>query len=190
MHVLGRLGRLPLLLLALVALSAFHPVASHAQSAPQCSDGIDNDSDGAIDGADAGCAGGDDNNETDSPYSGIQVVTVALPIVTVQGSVDGKGSLTVTRFVVNANRGTVIDIRCAGRRCPFKRFRRTMLSTSLRLKPLERRYSAPQVLRMRLQRQGQLGKFVRYTLRRNKAPKRFDSCLDPLTQKVRGCFEG
>jgi hypothetical protein len=189
-RVLGRLGRLTLLLVAVVAVSISHPVVSHAQGAPQCSDGIDNDSDGAIDGADAGCAGGDDNDETDSPYSGIQVITVALPIVTLQGSVDAHGALKVTRFTVNANRGTVIDISCSGRHCPFKRFRRTMLSTSLRLKPLERTYSAPQVLRMRLQRQGQLGKFVRYTLRPNKAPKRFDSCLDPITQKVRGCFAG
>lgn len=190
MHVLGRLGRLTLLLLALAAAAVAQPVSSHAAGVPQCSDGIDNDSDGAIDGADAGCAGGDDNNEADSPYSGIQVVTVALPVVTIQGTVDARGALKVTRFVVNASRGTVIDIRCSGRGCPVKHFQRTMLTTQLRLKPLERTFSAPEVLRMRLQRQNQLGKFVRYALRRNKTPKRFDACLDPVTQKVHGCFEG
>jgi hypothetical protein len=188
MHLLARLGAL---LAALVAVAATHPAPASSQDAQvQCSDGIDNDSDGATDSADAGCSDADDNDETDSPYSGIEVHTVALPVVTLQGTVDTRGVVRIKKLFFRADRGTGIDVRCNGPHCPFKRLHRTMITTSLQLKKLERKLRPPMVLRMRLQRPGQLGKYVRYKVRRRKAPLRIDSCLDPTTSKVRGCFTG
>jgi hypothetical protein len=189
MHVLGRLGRLAMLLVATAAVLATLPATTGAQGTqPQCSDFADNDSDGRIDGADPGCGGGDDDDETDSAYTDIVVVTRALPVVTLRGTVNAKGALDISRFHVRGDRGTVITITCSGRRCPFKRIQRRMITTELRIERLERRLRPPMVLRMRLQRAGRLGKYVRYTLRRGKAPTRIDSCLDQTTSKVIRCF--
>jgi hypothetical protein len=191
MHLLGRLGRLALLLAVLALAAATIPAISGAQSEqPQCSDNIDNDSDNAVDGADAGCAGGEDDDETDSPYSGIVTVTRAFPVVTLQGTVDVKGTVTVAKLLFRADRGTGIDITCKGRHCPFKRLHRTMITSSLRLKRMERTLRPAMLLRMRIGVPDQLGKYVRYRVRHRKAPARVDACLDPVTRKVRGCFTG
>jgi len=107
-----------------------------------------------------------------------------------QGTVDRRGNVDVARLQVRALRGSTVDIRCSGRRCPFKKLRRIMITSSLRLTKLERELRAPLTLTMRIARPGQLGKYVRYRVRRGKAPKRSDSCLDQTTGKVRGCFTG
>jgi hypothetical protein len=191
MHLLGRLGRLALLLAALATVAAAIPAHSGAQGqVPQCSDNIDNDSDNAVDGADAGCGGGEDDDESDSPYAGIVTVTRAFPVVTLQGTVNVKGTVTVAKLLFRADRGTGIDISCKGPHCPFKKLRRTMITTSLRLKKMERKLRPPMVLQMRIGLPGQLGKYVRYKVRRRKAPVRVDSCLDSVTRKVHGCFTG
>ncbi len=189
MHVLGRMGRLLMLLAAIAAAVAALPASTGAQNAQsQCSDGIDNDSDNAADLGDSGCADADDDDESDSSFSGIRVTTRALPVVTLSGTVDSQGALDVSNVFVRGDRGTVIDIACSGRRCPFKRIQRTMITTSLRIEKAERKLRPPMVVRMRLQRSDQLGKYVRYTLRRGQPPQRVDSCIDETTQKVRGCF--
>jgi hypothetical protein len=191
MHLLGRLGCFALLVVALAATAGTLPAVTKAQDQqPQCSDQIDNDLDGFVDGADPGCGGGDDDDEIDSPYSSIVLVTAALPVLTLQGTVNRHGALDISRFFVRADRATVVDIRCAGRHCPFKRIERRMITTSLRIRRMERKLRPPMVVKMRLQRTGQLGRYVKYTLRRNKAPKRIDSCLDQTSGKVRKCFTG
>jgi hypothetical protein len=184
------MGRVALLILALVALTAALPAASVAQdeTVPQCSDGIDNDSDGAIDGFDKGCGGGSDDDETDSEYSGIVVHTVALPVVSVQGTVSRKGVVDVSKLTIRARQGSLVDITCKGKRCPFKTFKRRMISTELRVRDLERKLRPKLDIKIRVARPGQLGKYVRYQVRRNKAPKRTDACLDQDSGKVKGCF--
>jgi hypothetical protein len=190
MHPLRALGRAALLLLALAALVGAIPSASVAQddSAPQCSDGIDNDSDNAIDGQDQGCGSGSDNDETDSEYSGIQVITVALPVVTIQGTVDRKGVVDIARLVIRARRGSLVNITCKGKRCPIKTFKRRMITNQLRIGELERKLKPKMELQFRVARTGQLGKYVRYQVRKKKAPKRTDACLNQDTGKVEGCF--
>jgi hypothetical protein len=183
--------RFALLLLAIVAVAASHPAPASSQGTPpQCSDGIDNDSDNAADSEDAGCSSPEEDDESDSPYSGVVVATRALPVVVLQGSVGRSGAVAVSKLFVRGNRGTIIDIKCAGRRCPFKHVQRSMITGSLRIRAVERRLRPPMVLRMRLQVPGQLGKYIRYNVRRRKPPVRTDSCLDPITRKVRGCFTG
>jgi hypothetical protein len=191
MHLLWGPVRLALLIVALVAsVVAFPAATSHAQAPPQqpqCSDGIDNDSDGAIDGFDQGCGGGSDNDESDSIYAGIVTVTVALPVVTLQGTVT-HGVVTVSKLLIRANRGSIVEISCSGKHCPFKTIRRTMVTTSLRITKLERKLRPSLTLTMRIARAGQLGKFVTYKVRRGISPVRFDACLDQDTGNVRGCF--
>ena len=55
------------------------PAIGPGTTRPQCSDGVDNDGDNAIDGLDAGCGDGSDDDETDSTYAGIVIITVPLP---------------------------------------------------------------------------------------------------------------
>ena len=173
----------------LAAVPATMPTAQ-AQVQPQCSDGVDNDADGERDGADAGCSSGSDDDEADSIYSGIILVTVPLPVLTIQGTVDSRGTVTVSKLLVRALRGSTVAITCSGRACPFKTLKRIMITSTLRLGKLERRLKAPLTLTMRIARPGQLGKYVRYVVRRRKPPKRTDQCLDQATGKVRGCFTG
>jgi hypothetical protein len=183
--------RLALLLTAVAAPAVAIPTVSIAQdtATPQCSDGVDNDGDGAIDGFDPGCGSGTDDNETDSPYSGIQIVTVALPLVTIQGTVDRKGVVHVSRLQLRAKPGTAINITCTGAHCPFKTSNRRMITKTLRLTVLERKLKPTMTIQMRLQKPGQLGKYVSYKVRRRKAPIRVDACLDQDTGKVKGCFD-
>ncbi len=193
MQAIARFGRISVLLGMLVVLFAAFPAASSLAAdgpRPQCSDGVDNDADGAIDGADAGCGDGSDDDEADSPYSGIVLVVIPLPVVTLQGTVDAKGTVRVSKLQIRAVRGTRVTIGCRGHACPFKTLRRIMITSTLRLKKLERKLKPTMTLTMRIARPGQLGKFVRYKVRRKKSPKRTDACLDQTTGKVRGCFTG
>lgn len=191
MHLVRGSFRLALLLAALlIAATVASPVASVAQVAqPQCSDGVDNDSDNAVDGGDAGCADGSDDDETDSPLAGVKFVTVALPVITLQGTVDRKGVVDVSRLTVRAQRGSSVTVTCRGSRCPFKTLRRRMITTTLRLGRAEGRLRPKLTLTMRIARPGQLGKYMTYRVRRNKAPVRFDACLDQTTGLVKGCFD-
>ena len=191
MDVLRGLSRLALLVAVMaVSMLAWSAAPSSAQfQTPQCSDGIDNDSDNAVDGADAGCGNGSDLDETDSPYSGIVFVTVPLPLVTLQGKVDARGTVTIKRLEVRAQRGSSVVIRCVGNSCPAKITRRRMITNSLRLGVFEsRKLRAPLTLTFRIARPNELGKYVRYRLRRNDTPVRVDACLDQVTQEVRNCY--
>lgn len=189
MHLLRGTVRFALLVAALVALVVAAPAVSTAQNdVPQCSDGIDNDSDNAVDGADAGCGGGSDNDETDSMYSGIQTVTIALPLVSLQGSVTRGGTVRVNRFVIRAQRGSIVSVTCSGKHCPVKSLRRTMLTQSLQLTKLEGKLRPSLTLELRIGRPGQLGKFVSYKVRRDISPVRFDACTDPDSGQFTGCF--
>lgn len=178
------------LLAATFAVLVAAPSGAQTSSQPQCSDLVDNDADGAVDGEDSGCSSGSDDDETDSPYSGIVLVTVPLPLVTLQGTVDAKGVVDVARLEIRALRGSSVNIVCAGKSCPFKTLKRIMITSTLRLSRLERRLKPKLTLTLRIARPGQLGKYVRYKVRRKKPPKRTDACLDQTTGKVRGCFTG
>ena len=189
MHAFRGSLRLALLLAALLALATAGPAVSGTQSdIPQCSDGIDNDSDGAIDGADAGCAGGSDTDETDSSYSGIRTVTIALPLVSLQGSVTRNGVVRVSRLLIRAQRGSTVRVTCSGKHCPAREVTRTMLTTNLQLRRFEGKLRPSLTLKMRIGRPGQLGKYVSYKVRRGISPVRFDACLSPDDGKITGCF--
>ena len=191
MHLVRGLRRYAVLaaLLAFCAVLTGPLPAGAQDGAPACSNGVDDDSDNAIDGADAGCAGGSDDDETDSPYAGIKLVTIALPLVTLQGEVDAKGGVKVSKLLVRAKRGSIVSITCEGKSCPFKPSTQRMITNSLRLTRLERKLKAPTTLTMRIARPGQLGKYVQYKLRRKQSPLRTDDCLDQDSGKRTPCYE-
>ena len=189
MHVFLGPVRLALLLAALLAAAVALPGVSGAQdNIPQCSDGVDNDGDKAIDGTDAGCADGSDNDETDSIYAGIKTVTIALPLVSLQGSVTRGGVVRVSRLVIKAQRGSTVLVSCSGKHCPVRTVARTMLTTNLQLTKFEGKLRPSLTLKMKIGRPGQLGKYVSYKVRKGISPVRFDACLDPNNGKIKGCY--
>ena len=193
MHVLRLTGRLALLLTVLAVLGAVQaiPTASAQDTQPACSDGVDNDGDNAIDGADAGCGDGNDNDETDSPYSGIKYVTVALPLVTLQGTVNARGVVKVSKLRITAKPGSKVTIRCSGKSCPFKRGKRIMITKNLRLKPFERRLRPSLRFSLAITYPDSLGKLVQYKVRR-KGPVRIDKCLvenETSPNAVQDCYQ-
>lgn len=182
-------GTVQLAVLAVALLVAAPSVTTAQDSLPQCSDGVDNDGDNAVDGVDAGCGDGTDDDEADSIYAGIVKITIPLPVVTLQGTVDRKGVVAVSRLTLRALPGSTVAVSCKGKHCPVKTLRRTMIRNSLRLSQLEGRLRPAMTLELRVARPGQLGKYVRYKLRKRKPPKRFDSCLDGASGQVKECFE-
>ena len=187
LETMARIGFLALLL-ALVAGLPLSASATAAKAKPQCSDGADNDSDNAIDGIDAGCSGGSDNSEDDSVYEIVK--TVPLAVVKLQALVSAKGAVKLQHPTIEALRGSHVTVTCKGRKCPFKSIERIMIATSLRLKAIERTLRPPLMLTFKIKRPEQLGRYVRYKVRRNKPPVRIDSCLAQDTAKVRPCFVG
>lgn len=127
-------------------------------------------------------------DEPESPY--VEIITVALPVVTLQGTVDAKGVVDVTKLLIRADRGSTVRVLCSGGGCPAKRVERLMLTTRLRLGAFERKLKPKMTLTLKIAKGEQLGKFVRYEIRRNSAPVREDDCLDGRTGKVRPCFVG
>ena len=193
MDLTSGLRRLALLLATLGVCAFTFSGASDAvaKEKPACSNGVDDDGDGAVDGTDAGCGDGDDDDETDSPYSGIsQILTIALPLVSLQGTVDADGAVDVTRLLVRAAPGSRVDATCKGAGCPVKHVNRVMLTSTLRLNEYQRLLKPNITLTLKIAKLNQLGKYVRYKIRRNRPPVREDSCLEQKTGKVRPCFAG
>lgn len=176
MHLLRAPGRLAVLVATLALMAIGAPIAAVAQeSAAPCTE--------------SPCGEG----TAESPYVIIQQITntVALPLLTLQGTVNGRGTVSVSRLSIRAKRGTSVDVTCFGKHCPFKRLRTVVLTTKLNLHRLETKLRPSMLLRFRLQYgKDSLGKYVSYRVRRNNTPKRLDSCIDPDSGKVRGCFVG
>jgi hypothetical protein len=73
-------------------------------------------------------------------------------------------------------RGTVVRLRCAGARCPVdgvavRRVRRGRIDVAAALRPRQRRFSAGQVVTLRIAAPRRIGKVVRYRLRRGRPPR-------------------
>ena len=183
----GRCGWVALVLL-LVLLSAGTAESAKPADQPQCSDGVDNDGDGTVDGGDVGCVDGYYNDEAGTPYQAVVVVTLALPSVTIVGAVRPSGAIKVSRFRIRAARGSRVSVTCAGSKCPFRTRTRTMKTTTVRLHGLERKLKPTITLKVRIARTKQVGRYVRYKVRPKRTPRRTDRCFAQATGKVTGCY--
>jgi hypothetical protein len=78
-------------------------------------------------------------------------------------------------------------VRCRGRGCPFRRTSRTLAragakgpARTVRIKKLERRLlHGGASVKVLVSRQGEIGKYTRFKIRRSKPPLRTDLCLSP-----------
>ena len=95
-----------------------------------------------------------------------------------------RSRTTITRLRIGKIvSGTLVEVRCSGRRCPFTRkrtgrVRRGVINALALFAPSDRdALRAGQTLEIRVTAPGQNGKVVRFRLRRGKLPKRTTLCL-------------
>jgi PKD repeat protein len=113
-----------------------------------------------------------------------------FPVVRIAGRVSGRG-VRIRRLTVDAPPGSGVRLTCSGKRCPFKRLRRTISTRVaggrslpptrlLRMRAVEDRLLRPgTVLRLFVTRGEAVGKFTRFRIRKGKSPARADRCLVP-----------
>ncbi len=99
-------------------------------------------------------------------------------VVRIRG-VAGGGRVRVALLSVQAPRGSMIRVRCAGRGCPIRET--TSLSRSarsvVRFARFERNLRVGTVIRVLVTRSGRIGKYTRFALVRNRSPSRADQCV-------------
>jgi hypothetical protein len=175
-----------------------------AAPAQQCADGIDNDHDGKIDVAnDPGCVNDFDNDETDPqvivvpgatqpvfvsappppPPPAVTTGSTAptllspFPVVRLRGRIVRTG-VVVNLLTVHAPAGSRIMITCRGpkRSCPTAKLTRATTGRQMRFRSFQRSMRAGTILKIYVTKRGYVGKYTRFTIRRNAAPSRGDSC--------------
>ena len=100
------------------------------------------------------------------------------------GSVLQRGT-RVRLLEVRAPRGSLVTVRCAGRRCPSERLRKTAAARRLRFIAMQRVLPPGTVVSVSVTKRGAIGKFTRWKIRELKVPKRTDLCLWPSGRKAR-----
>jgi hypothetical protein len=109
-----------------------------------------------------------------------------FPIVRLSGLLTEKGA-DIQRLAVRAPKGVTAAVRCRGKACPVRRSERTITGNSTRFKRFERELPAGTVLRVLVTRPGRIGKYTRFRIRRDRAPKRTDRCLVFGASKPSAC---
>jgi hypothetical protein len=133
--------------------------------------------------------------------SGIAVETIQMstpppgfllpfPIVRIVGTVLANG-VKVRLLAVEAPGQARITVRCRRRGCPIaaasRRTRSGPTATWVRFRRFERFLRAGVRLEVRVSRDGDIGAYTRFTVRRGRLPVRVDSCLDPAGIKPIVC---
>ena len=86
--------------------------------------------------------------------------------------------------------GAVAELRCKGRKCPFKRkrvkrIRKNRIDVFKALTERQRRFRPGQRLQLRITAPGHIGKVVKYRLRKGRIPSGRTFCLPPGATKPR-----
>jgi hypothetical protein len=118
-------------------------------------------------------------------------VMFPFPIVRIAG-IDFALRVRISRLAVQAPAGARITIKCRRGRCPVRSASRMAASkaghaTWVRFRAFERFLPAGVILEVRVTRDGEIGEYTRFAVRRRKRPVRTDSCLDPGGIKPIAC---
>jgi PKD repeat protein len=104
-----------------------------------------------------------------------------FPIVRIRGAIY-RGSVRITLLKVQAPAGATIRVRCRNGSCAGKKVDLRLAATrdSVRVRVFDGRRLRPgTVVEVRVTAPRRIGKYMRFTVRRNAAPARTDSCLRP-----------
>jgi PKD domain len=101
------------------------------------------------------------------------------PVVRLAGSLTRNGARVRVMSVARAPVCARVQVTCRGRSCPARRARAFSDRGRVRFRRFERRLRAGTVLTVRISKANLIGKFTRFRIRRDLAPKRRDRCLRP-----------
>jgi PKD repeat protein len=112
-----------------------------------------------------------------------------FPIVRLAGELvrDGARILTLS---VRAPAGAQVLVRCRGGSCPAPRLKKLARRKPVRFRALERYLPAGSILEVLVRRSGQIGKYTKFRVRRNRRPRRIDACVLPNATKAVRCPRG
>jgi hypothetical protein len=104
--------------------------------------------------------------------------------ISVKWDVHGSRTAFTRLLITSASRGTTAELRCSGRRCPFKRRSTTApaggrINLLRTIKRYRGRFRAGQTLELRVTAPDKIGKVVRYPLKRGDTPVSRTLCLAP-----------
>ncbi|HEY6761722.1 MAG TPA: PKD domain-containing protein [Baekduia sp.] len=112
-----------------------------------------------------------------------------FPVVRIRGSVY-RGDVRITLLRVQAPLGATIRVRCRGGSCAAKHsdVRLKAARAAVRVKSIERRALKPgTVIEVLVTAPNRIGKYTRFTIRRDASPSRSDLCLTPGRTKPTAC---
>ena len=118
-----------------------------------------------------------------------------FPIVRIAGSETPNG-VRLTTLAVQAPPGARVTVSCQGRGCPARSESRVAASRTrnraagtvrISFRRFERTLRAGVILRIRVSKPGEIGKYTRLIVRRGLLPERLDTCLDPGGFKPMAC---
>ena len=110
-----------------------------------------------------------------------------FPIVRVTGRTAIRGA-RIRELVVLAPEGAKVTVRCSGKGCPFKSWRRLVGSKRLAIKPLSGRFLLAGItLEVRVYKPDLIGKYTRLVIRKRKPPTRTDLCLAANSSSASKC---
>lgn len=126
----------------------------------------------------------DSNGATDQRMATISVEPRILdllspfPVVIFSGELETNGRTRVKRLSVRAPQLADVAVRCRGKSCPFKERALAVESHRVSFPGLERSLQSGVVIEIFVTDPDKVGKFTRFKLRKGKAPKRKDRCLE------------
>jgi PKD repeat protein len=112
-----------------------------------------------------------------------------FPIVTLRGRLVRGGARIEALLVSQLPTGSRVEVRCAGKGCPFRSKVRKPKGRShqVRFPELARRLRAGIVLRVIVTQPGRIGKYTRFKIRPSGAPSRKDLCVAPSAKRPGRC---
>jgi hypothetical protein len=118
-----------------------------------------------------------------------------FPIVRISGSETSNG-VRLTTLTVQAPPGARVTVSCQGHGCPARSESRVAASrvrhgaagtVRITFRRFERTLRAGVILRIRVFKPGEIGKYTRFIVRRGLLPERLDTCLDSGGFKPMAC---
>jgi hypothetical protein len=120
-----------------------------------------------------------------------------FPTIRISGRVTKRGAL-IRRLTAIAPIGAKVTVECRGRGCPFKKASRVVrrrkngsskaTTATVRFRKMEHRLlRGGATVTVSVTRQGWIGRYTRWTIRKSKPPKRRDLCLTPGSPRPAAC---
>jgi hypothetical protein len=112
---------------------------------------------------------------------------VPFPVVRIAGRTTKRGA-RFKLFSIAAPAGSKVQLRCAGKGCPWK-VRNAVVDKRkrLRVRSLERSLRAGTVISVRVTKDGLIGKYTRFRIRAIRPPTRYEACALPGASKPAQC---